>query len=341
MKAQIKPGYDNNRQKLADIIPIPTPFTLFITPSQLCNFKCSYCTQSLGVDVKKKIGFKLQLLDDETFLKLADQATEFPGKFKRVLLTGLGEPLVNPNISDMVTKLVGLDVAEKYEIFTNASLLTHGMSDRLISSGLTYLRISIQGLSSQQYKSVTGTKINYDELLGNIKYFYEHRINCKVYIKIIDALLNDEADKKRFFDLFGNICDNIFIEHLLNAQPSMTDHYNDKVGNAATFYGEDSVDREVCPYIFYAIQTDADGNVFPCPPLGLPLSFSLGNINDISLIDIWNGGKLRSLRLLHLKGDRNNHPVCGKCNCYKAFTPESDNIDNSTDRLIKLIQGVT
>lgn len=340
MKAQIKPGYDNNRQELADIIPIPTPFTLFITPSQLCNFKCNYCTQSLGVNIKKRIGFNQQLLDDATFMTLANQAAELPGRFKRVLLTGLGEPLVNPNIAEMVTKLVSLDIAEKYEIFTNASLLTHGMSDRLISSGLTYLRISIQGLSSQQYKSVTGMEINFDELLENIKYFYEHRNNCKVYIKIIDSLLNDEADKKKFSHLFGNICDNIFIEHLLNAQPSMTDHYNDKVGNAATFYGEDSVAREVCPYIFYTLQTDANGNVFPCPPLGLPLSFSLGNINDISLKDIWNGEKLRSLRLLQLKGNRNNHPVCGKCNCYKAFTPESDNIDNHTDRVIKLLQGV-
>ena len=338
MKAQIKPGYDNVRQKLADIIPITTPFTLFITPSQLCNFKCSYCTQSLGVDEKNKIGFKQQLLDDDTFLKIANQAAEFPEKFKRVLLTGLGEPLMNPNTPDMAAKLVELNVAEKYEIFTNASLLTQNMSDRLISSGLTYLRISIQGLSSSKYQRVTGAKVNFNDLLKNIKYFYERRANCKVYIKIIDALLDEEEDKKRFFDLFGNICDNIFIEHLLNAQPSMTDHYNDKVGNAVNFYGEESVTREVCPYIFYTLQTDVNGNVFPCPPLGLPLSFSLGNIKDISLKKIWNEEKLKSLRLLQLKKSRKNNSVCGKCDCYKAFTPGSDNIDNDTDKLIKLLQ---
>lgn len=338
MKAEINPGYDKDRHKLVDIIPLDTPFTLFITPSQLCNFKCNYCTQSLSIGEKNKIGFKHQLLDYKTFLAIAKQAADFPDKFKRVLLTGLGEPLMNPNISEMVSELVDLNIADKYEIFTNASLLTPELSKRLIAAGLTYLRISIQGLSDDKYKSITGTKIKFTDLINNIKYFYNNRNNCKVYIKIIDSLLLDESDKQKFFELFGNICDNIFIEHLLNAQPSMTNHYNDQVGNSVTFYGDESAHREVCPYIFYTLQTDACGNVFPCPPLGLPLNFSLGNIMNLSLKEIWNGEKLKSLRILHLKKCRNINPVCGKCSCYKAFTPESDNIDNDSDRIIKLLE---
>jgi MoaA/NifB/PqqE/SkfB family radical SAM enzyme len=339
LKANITPGYDKNRIKLADIIPIPTPFTLFITPSQLCNFRCFYCTQNVSNDEKNKIGFKQQLLDYNIFLKIAHQAAAFPVKFKRVLLTGLGEPLMNKNIPDMVSELAKLGVADKYEIFTNAYLLTHEMSDKLLTAGLTGLRISIQGLSSKKYKEVCGTDIDFDKLLDNVEYFYKHKGNCRVYIKIMDACFDDEGEKEIFYNIFGNICDDIFIEHLVKAQPSMGD-YENKADNTFTFYGEKSEMRQVCPYMFYTLQTDAVGNVFPCPPLGLPLSFSLGNISEISLKDIWYGDKLKSLKIAHLHRLREKVSVCGTCDNYLCFTPEEDNLDNDTEELLKRVINV-
>ena len=42
--AEIKPftGVDN-REILADKIPLSTPYTIGISPSNACNFKCDYC----------------------------------------------------------------------------------------------------------------------------------------------------------------------------------------------------------------------------------------------------------------------------------------------------------
>ena len=47
--AERKPfsGVDD-RVKLAEVIPLETPFTLNIFPSNICNFKCKYCEHSLG-----------------------------------------------------------------------------------------------------------------------------------------------------------------------------------------------------------------------------------------------------------------------------------------------------
>jgi len=338
MQAKIAPGYDKKREKLSEIIPLPAPFTLFITPAQVCNFKCFYCTQHKSAEEKKRIGFVSQLLDYDVFLKIAHQASEFPVPCKRVLLTGLGEPLMNPRIPEMVATLRDLGVAEKYEIFTNAYFLSHEMSDRLLNAGLTRLRISIQGLHADKYEEICGVKIDYDRLVDNIRYFYEHRGDCTVYIKIIDAGLDGKADEEKFFATFGDICDDIFIEHLVKAQPSMGD-YKNKADNEYTFYGEESQFREVCPYIFYTLQTDAVGNVFPCPPLGLPLSFSLGNVTDTTLLSIWNGEKLRNLQLSHLRKKRTTIPVCGTCTQYMCFTPEEDNLDNDAEDLIQRIKG--
>jgi len=338
MKAEIAPGYDKNRQKLADIVPIPAPFTLFITPAQVCNLKCNYCTHSLSPEKKKEKGFIQQLQEYEVFLKIARQAAEFPRQCKRVLLTGLGEPLMNPRISDMVALLSELEVAEKYEIFTNATLLTPPLSDRLLAAGLSTLRISIQGLSSEKYRELSGAEIHFEELLYNIGYFFEHRGRCRVYIKIIDTGFDRDDDKEEFFRIFGTICDYMFVEHFVKAQPSMGG-YDNRTDNYFTFYGEKAEPRDVCPYMFYTLQTDVMGNTFPCPPLGFPESFSLGNVCQTSLKEIWNGEKLKKLRLAHLNKQRINIPVCGTCDNYMCFTPEADNLDNDTEAIIARMTG--
>ncbi len=336
MKATINPGYDKRRRKLSDIVPLSTPFTLFVTPSQLCNFRCRYCTQSLAAQQKKAVGFRSQLLTEDVFFKIAEQAAEFPEKFKRVLLTGLGEPLMNPKIPQMVAALRDLGVAEHYEIFTNASLLTHEMGERLLDAGLTCLRISIQGVTAGKYKEITGKDIDFRGLVENIGYFFERRKDCAVYIKVIDACVESEVEKGMFFSLFGDVCDHIFIEHLVKAQPSMGD-YDGMADNSFTFYGEASEERDVCPYMFYTLQTDALGNVFPCPPLGLPLSFSLGNVSETKLRDLWSGERLRRLRMAHLNRRKEAINPCCRCSCYMSFTPAEDNLDEASGEIMERI----
>ena len=44
MKAQIKPRINlEGRTKLETVIPLETPFVVFVDPSSGCNFKCTYC----------------------------------------------------------------------------------------------------------------------------------------------------------------------------------------------------------------------------------------------------------------------------------------------------------
>ena len=43
------------RQKLSIAIPLRMPLTLFVDPTNYCNFKCSFCARSFN-DYKKFIG---------------------------------------------------------------------------------------------------------------------------------------------------------------------------------------------------------------------------------------------------------------------------------------------
>ncbi|MHB8172580.1 MAG: radical SAM/SPASM domain-containing protein [Thermincolia bacterium] len=336
MKAEIKPGYSKERVKLADIIPLRTPFTFYITASHLCNFKCFYCTQSWEKKKLQEINFQAKNLDYDLFLKMAEEIKAFPDKLKIILFTGMGEPLMNQRLPEMIAHLNKLEVAEKIELYTNASLLTKETTRALVNAGLYRMRISLQGLSAKKYRELAGVDVDFDKIVDNIKYFYENRKDCKLYIKIIDSAL-EVGEEAKFYNIFGNISDEIYIEHMVHAQKSMGD-YGGIIDDSLTMYREKAVEKDVCPLIFYILQADVSGNVYPCTPLGLPPEFALGNIQQNSLSEMWNGDQLRQLRYLHLKQQRSQHPVCGDCQSFTCITHPTDSLDEEANRLASLFE---
>lgn len=341
MAAKVEGGYNHQRQVLADIVPLSAPFTLFISPTHRCNFQCNYCTHSKSREEKVASGFQAVDIAPELVQSLVKQAAAFEGKLHRIVFTGLGEPLMNQALPDMVQMFRDAQTAQGYEVITNAYLLTPDRTDRLLEAGLTYLRVSIQGVSSAQYKNVAGVTIDYSRMVEQLRYFYERKGNCQLYIKAMDVSLEGERDQELFFQTFSPICDKIYIEHLVKAQPSMMKRYGDHVTSELTFFREPSEYREVCPYLFYVLQVDSLGNVYPCPPLGFTEEFSLGNVAKQTLYDIWHGKKLHDLRMQHLTHARHDHPVCGCCENYLCFTPKEDNLDLRADEVRKRLEVET
>lgn len=118
----------------------------------------------------------------------------------------------------------------------------------------------------------------------------------------------------------------------------MMERYGTHVNSELTFFREPSEYREVCPYLFYILQVDSTGKVFPCPPLGFTEEFSLGNASEQTLYDIWHGKKLRDLRMQHLNHARHDHPICGHCENYLCFTPREDNLDLHTEEIRRRLE---
>lgn len=337
MKAEVKPSYDTNRKKLSDIIPLSSPFTVFIEPTRYCNFKCFYClhsTKNRKDDKFHKVGYNLKHMDFQIYEKILDDLLKLPEQPKRIVFSGLGEPLMNPKLAEMVSLARKLGVADRLDILTNASLITPEVSDALVEAGTSRIQISLQGLSSSKYKEVCDSHIDFEQFKSNLKYLYEHKGQTSIFIKIIDALLENEEEKKKFFDTFGDICDQIFIEHLITLQPGMGNH-GGKADDSRNLNNEKVVYRHVCPVIFYLLQIDVDGNTFPCPVSGLPVNFSLGNVYEESINDIWNGNKRRTLIKSHLMLNRNKIPGCSKCKACAAVIDEREFLDDDVDRLIK------
>ncbi|GHV38924.1 radical SAM protein [Synergistales bacterium] len=332
MKAAIKAGYDKKRNILADQIPLTAPYSIALSSSQKCNFRCNYCTQSLSKEEKETRGYGDTLMSWELFLEIVRQLKAFEKPIKRIAFTGLGEPLANPQTPDMVKILHQEKLASvQLDIYTNGYLLDEDMTHRLVDAGLTRLRISLQGLNSEQYRTVAGVSIDFDRLVRQIRYFYEHRKDTILYVKIMDAQLA-EGQESEFHAIFGDICDEIFVEHLALAQPAMGD-YAGRTDDARTMFGEIAKERAVCHYPFFYMQIDAAGNVYPCPPLGLPMEFSLGNVNKESLRNIWEGETREKLLFDLLEKSHYGVPVCNVCQNYRCFTDDADNLDDRREEI--------
>ncbi|MDQ7096251.1 radical SAM protein [Desulfosporosinus sp. PR] len=336
MKAVVKPAYMQDRIELGKVLPLDSPFRMTLSVSQICNFRCFYCTHSLDKEEVAQTGFSFKLMTYDEFLVLANQMKEFAKRLKLVVFSGMGEPLLNKDLPEMIRYLKRNDIAERVEMYSNASLLTDEIVHKLVDAGLDSFKVSLQGLSSETYRKTSNVNIDFEKLVKRIKYFYDNRGKCKIYIKIIDVALY-EGEDVIFYNAFGNICDEIFIEHLSDCQP-LTNDCNGKVDKRYTMYNEPAKETKVCPMLFYSMYTDVDGDIYPCVTLGLPKHFAVGNMKKLTLKEIWNSEKIKQLRLTHLKGEKNSIPVCKECgNMICMYHPEDD-LDNYSEEIIKRLK---
>ena len=62
-------------------------------------------------------------------------------------------------------------VAEKLNLITNGVLLTKKNSLSLIESGIDTIKISLQGMTSEQYFNTCGTNVDFQKFIDNIRFF--------------------------------------------------------------------------------------------------------------------------------------------------------------------------
>lgn len=297
------------RSRLEEVIPLKTPYTIAIDPCNLCNFKCNFC----AIQSKKEIlPFRKQLMDKELFMKIIEDLQELPEKLKVLRINGQGEPLLNPHLPEMIEYAKEKDVAHFIEIITNGSLLNPEMNQKLIDSKIDRIRISIEALDAEGYKSITGAEIDYAKFIENIKDLHDRSGECEIYCKIIDTAVPNEEDKERFYALFGDICDRIFIDNVIPMWSDFDElEQNVQIGKVGV-HGQQVRKVKVCPYSFYSLIVNSDGEVTACCA-DWKRKLVIGDLKYQSFKEIWNGEKLRNFWMTLLKGEKNSYEMCRKC----------------------------
>lgn len=317
------------RLKLADAVPLEKPICVRISPSTVCNLKCKFCNHSLPAGQR---GFPLHTMPLDRFKHAVDDIKMSFGTVKKVFLVGLGEPLTNPNIVEMVSYLSDSNVCDTIEIITNGLLLNEPLIDGLVAAGLTRLKISINGLSGDEYEQNCGIKISFDQLMHNLCYLYAHRGGTTVLIKILDYMVQTPQRKEQFFHLFEPYCDGITIENLIEGNTPIE---YEKLGGKdfklnSTMCNVARTPTEICSMPFYMLQVNEDGSVSPCC---VTSQVCVGDLEKNTLREIWGGRALLSLQHDILTQSETLNPNCKNCRSKRYMVYPEDVLDGVREPL--------
>lgn len=333
MKAEIKSKLNlEQREKLEELIPLETPFLLYVDPSSACNFRCQFCPTGHR-DLVKGSRYKRSVMSLGLFEKLIHDLEAFPQPLKVMRMNKIGEPLLNKNLPAMIAMAKQSLRVRHVDLATNGALFSQQLLAQLIEAGLDRLNISLEGVSREQYLQHAKVDIDFDAMVEIIRWLYGQRGNCEVTIKIPGNYLT-AADRQKFYDLFGDYCDRIFVEELSPIWPGfdVEQRAGVKIQKREGQYRQPLLEKAVCTYIFYAMAVNADGTISACCP-DWDQKLVVGDLNKESLRDIWNSSALLKLQLQHLQGNRRENPVCRGCGHIKYA--QVDSIDPYADRILQ------
>jgi tungsten cofactor oxidoreducase radical SAM maturase len=123
-----------------------------------CNLNCTMCIRQAWRGPQGN-------MTAETFQAVLDGLRAFPN-LKRVVIGGFGEPLMHPNIVEMVTQLHSLGVG--VTITTNGLLLDRSMAEALLRAGVDTLVVSLDSMHVQAYQETASTN-GLNKVLENIQ----------------------------------------------------------------------------------------------------------------------------------------------------------------------------
>jgi radical SAM protein with 4Fe4S-binding SPASM domain len=331
MKAEIKPRINlDDRTPLQKVIPLSTPFVLFVDPASTCNFQCTFCPTG-DRDLIKSTGRYQGVLKLDHYKKIIDELSLFPEKIKVLRLYKDGEPLLNKKLAEMISYAKQSGNVPYVDTTTNGALINPERMAPIIEAGLDKINISVDGMNVEQYKKFTKVDFEFDEFIENVKWLYRNKGNCEIVIKIPSELIT-EPQQQEFYDTFGNYCDRIFIENFAPCWPIFD--IEERTGFVITegIYQQPITPTDTCPYIFYGMSVNAGGEVSSCF-LDWERKLIVGDTYTQTLVEIWNSKEFNKLRIQHLEGKRSENPICSQCGQLTHCLP--DNIDDYRDNLLR------
>ena len=309
----------------------PPPQELYIEVTNRCNLRCRTCPQFFGMVER------FHDLSWERFLAITDQVPVI----RRVVLHGIGEPLLNPDLGRMIRHLKGRGA---HVLFNSNGLLLRGRKARdLAESGLDELRVSIDGGTPQTYRAVRGVD-GFDRILGNLRRFAgikaalgseSPRVSLwvtgmKMTVRDLPELVRVAAQHEvrevylqrlvhsergiatRDEALFGRATDS---EHAavdealrLAGELGVTLNGSGELGPAGLVDRRQAGDApwRGCHRPWRLMYITANGTVLPCciaPFTGVPYAgIVMGNLNQGTVEQIWDGDAYRRWRESMLDG---------------------------------------
>jgi radical SAM protein with 4Fe4S-binding SPASM domain len=273
------------------------PVRLWIETTSICNLRCVMCPNK---DLKKgEKGF----MEFDLFRKIIDEARAFVFD---VNLIHRGEGLLHPDFLRMVRYAHESGVTTKFH--TNATLLTEEKSVELIGAGLDQISFSFDGYDKKMYESIR-VNADFEKTIANIVRFLRVKQKLKsrkpyAILELIDfPSLYEQAESRQKQEFLRNF------QGLPLNKVEVKEMHN--------WAGEIGAGRKTrryspCTFLWQALIIFWDGSVLPCTQ-DFHGYYTLGNVQETSLAEIWNNEKMVRLRTKIIRQDIADLETCSRC----------------------------
>jgi radical SAM protein with 4Fe4S-binding SPASM domain len=278
------------------------PVEYYLDISEVCNLNCPMCSCTILHKDKNRAVMQL-----DTFKTIIRKIKEYAGF---ILLTGKGEPLLNPNFIEFVRicKAEGIRVGTS----TNCTPLTEEMSRNIIESGLDYIIFPVESTDKEEYEKIrVGAK--FETVVSNINRFLLLKKQMKSDIFVVIQSLSPEkklgASYKKYrqqvLDLFK---DNSKYINSIRLKPLIDFH---KIKHWHT---------KPCLLLWRNAFINFEGNVLSCFA-DVNEIFVFGNILQEDLMSAWNSEKMQYLRKMNSRPDTMNKlETCQYCDLRNEYS---------------------
>jgi len=279
------------------------PMFLHIETSYKCNFKCPMCVQGIP-ELKEKFGYP-EKMTTEKITQILEEGKKYG--CPSVSFQGDNEPFLMKNITDWfaLAREMGF---QDIMVNTNGSIMTEKLAEKIIQSGLTRLRFSLDAIKEETYSKIRlGGK--FTKTMANIDLFLKKKKELNSPLPIVGVnfvkMKVNEHEMQEFRDYWNERVDFVVIQEFMTP---------DTEGDYETLKGESQnpVSDFKCNQPWQRLYIRGNGEVTPCCAM-FGSYLKLGNMESSNLYDLWNSSEAKNLRKLHAEGRYFENPICLKC----------------------------
>lgn len=302
------------------------PAKVYVEPTTRCNLACRFCARRAREE-------PLGDMTEETFSAVLSGVRALSRR-PTLFFGGLGEPLAHPRLPDMVA--AGKAAGARIELVTNGTLLSRELGRELAEAGLDLLWVSLDGVAPDRYGDPRPGHALQD-VVENVRRL--QTLPCTRLPEIGVAFVAKRSNVRELPSLLRLSRDvgatRFHVSHLwVHTQEMLAEALYSQ-----TLVPEPPRRHARCPFVAAdAVAVAWDGSVAPCLPLlrsstsflngaeRVARRWSLGNVRERSLADLWEDPEMRAFRE-RVKAFR--FSPCASCgSCSIAYTNEDDCFGN-------------
>lgn len=270
----------------------------------VCNHTCTFCPNQDQRTPKN-------IMPAEDFHKVLTDLTAHISP-RELGLSAKGEPLLNPQLGDIISIAKQQFNIPYVYISTNGSLLNESILKSLLDLGLDSIKFSINAFDRESYKDIHG-KDHFDRVMNNLTNAIDMSAthNFKLLISSVTGLESHEI-REAFRKQIGDKIDKI--KYIIRYKEEFRPHIETEI--------KAGLDYSHCPYLGKEVYIDPTCQLAPCcnDYFG---QLNFGSLLETPLEELWNSNKFIALKTM-IEEKKLPHTHL----CYRCLTNDQDMCEN-------------